>query len=222
MYRKQLVLATLPLAAVALLAGHATATSTPPPGCFTIPACEYPPASPPETPTPADFSTPAETTPPADAAAPAEFAAPAELAAPAEFATPSETASNRSREGTSLRFLDVRDKVFELDVGDPGDSPGDVLFFNNRLRTRNDTADAGRFASSCTRLPGELYRCQGTLLLVHSTIELATTTDFTAPITASVTGGTGAHEGAAGQVRIAPTGNPDRSRLQVHLIRPTA
>ncbi|HEX6150777.1 hypothetical protein [Nocardioides sp.] len=193
MYSKHLVLATLPLVAVALVAGDATATPKPPAG----------------------FSTPAETPLPADAAAAVE------LAAPAEFATPSEFAPNRSRGGTSLRFLDVRDKVFELDVGDPGASPGDVLSFNNRLRTRDDSADAGRFASSCTRLPGGLYQCQGTLLLVRSTIELATTTDFTEPIIASVTGGTGAHEGATGQVRIAPTDNPDRSRLQVHLVRGT-
>ncbi|WP_432479030.1 hypothetical protein [Nocardioides sp. GXQ0305] len=185
MYRKHLVVATLPLTALALLGGDATAS-----------------------PTPADFTTPTEA------------AAPAEPATPADFGTPSETASHRSRDATSLRFLDVRDQVFELDVGDPGASPGDVVFFTNRLRTRDDTANAGRFASSCTQVPGALYQCRGTLLLPDSTIELGTTTDLTAPITASITGGTGAHEGASGQVRIVPTGDPDRSRLQVHLLGP--
>jgi hypothetical protein len=193
MYTKHIAVATLPLAAVALLGGGAAAIATPPTGCFTIAACEYP-----------DIGS----------------ATPAGFVTPAEFATPAETAPTRSRGGTSLRFLDVRDQVFELDVGDPGTSPGDALYFNNRLRTPGDTADVGRFASSCTQLPGALYQCHGTLLLAHSTIELATTTDFSPPIIAAVTGGTGAHEGAAGQVSITPTSNPDRSRLQVHLVDP--
>jgi hypothetical protein len=214
MNSKHVAVATLPLAALALLGGGAaaaTAATVPPTGCFTITACEYLATG---TATLAGFVTPAESALGTDAAASRD------LTAPAEFATPAETALGGSRRGTSLRFLDVRDQVFELDVGDPGASPGDVLYFNNRLRTPGDTADAGRFASSCTRLPAELYHCQGSLLLAHSTIELATTTDFSPPIIASVTGGTGAHEGAAGQVSIAPTSNPDRSRLQVHLVRP--
>ncbi len=211
MYTKHIAVAILPLAAGALLGGGAAATATPPTGCFTIAACEYPALA---SATPAGFVTPAETALRADATATRS------LAAPAGFATPAETASLRSRNGTTLRFLDVRDHVFELDVGDPGASPGDVLYFNNRLRTPDDTAEAGRFASSCTQLPGALYQCQGTLLLAHSTIELSTTTDFSPPIVAAVTGGTGAHEGAAGEVSITPTSNPDRSRLQVHVVRP--
>jgi hypothetical protein len=179
---KHLTLAALPLAAAALLGAHATASATtPPPGCFTIPACEYAPA------TPAGFTTPAETAP--------------HLRGPA----------------ASLRFMDIRDQSYELDVGERGASPGDTLFFNNLLRGREDGRDAGRFASRCSRLPGDLFHCQGTLLLSGSTIEVATTTDLAAPITASVTGGTGAYEAAAGQVRITPTANPGRSRLDVHL-----
>lgn len=122
-------------------------------------------------------------------------------------------------EAAPLQLLDVRDKFAALDLGARGDSPGDTLFFNNRLRDAANTTTVGRFVSRCTRMPGPTYHCQGTLTFSHSTIELATTTSLEGPITAAITGGTGAYEGGTGQVRISDSGRPGVSQLAVHLVR---
>lgn len=124
-----------------------------------------------------------------------------------------------SRWDDVLRFTDVQGEVTNLDLGAKGDTPGDMLFFDNQLRSWPGNKPRGRFPSRCTQVTDTHYHCQGTLILAHGTIELATTTDFSGSrgIIASVLGGTGDHVGAAGQVRIAPTDTPGRSRLVVRL-----
>lgn len=121
--------------------------------------------------------------------------------------------------GSVLRFLDVQGTTADLDVGDPGSSPGDTLFFDNTLRDRRDTQTLGRFVSRCTQVTGTDFHCQGSLLLEGATIELATTTDFDDPggIVAAVVGGTGRYQGASGEARISPTATAGTSQLVVHL-----
>ncbi len=77
----------------------------------------------------------------------------------------------------------------------------------------------GHFVSRCTQLTAPWHHCQGSLLLAHGTIELATTTDFSGPITAAVVGGTGKYFGARGQARISPTRTAGTSELVVTLDR---
>lgn len=117
-----------------------------------------------------------------------------------------------------LRLRDVRGAESALDLGAPGDSPGDTLFFDNTLRNRADTQTVGRFPSRCTPVSVSDYYCQGSLVFAHSQLELATTSDFGgASIVAAVVGGTGRYAGARGQARITPTRTPGTSRLVVHL-----
>ena len=122
---------------------------------------------------------------------------------------------------TVLRFKDVQGEHSSLDLGAPGDTPGDVLFFDNPLRNWSETKAVGRFTSRCTQVTDAAYHCQGTLLLEHGTIELATTTDFSGEdgIVAAVVGGTRGRSGANGEVRITPTSTPGTSSLIVRLDR---
>jgi hypothetical protein len=117
----------------------------------------------------------------------------------------------------TLRFLDIRGPVSTLDVGPSGDSVGDTLFFDNELWNRAATNRLGQFISRCTTVTATKHHCQGTLLLAKGSLEVATTTDFSAPIVAAVIGGTGAYEGATGEARISPTETEGTSGLVVHL-----
>lgn len=131
-------------------------------------------------------------------------------------------ASSRTRPGGSvvLRFRDVEGDTTALDVGEPGNSPGDTLFFDNSLRDSSDSTTVGRFVSRCTQVTDSAYHCQGTLLLDGSQLDLATTTEFrgAAGIVASVVGGTGQYAGVGGEARITPTSAPGTSRLVVRLL----
>jgi hypothetical protein len=119
----------------------------------------------------------------------------------------------------NLRFLDIRGPVSTLDVGPSGGSVGDTLFFDNELWNRSGTTRLGRFISRCTTVTATKHHCQGSLLLPAGSLEVATTTDFSAPIVAAVIGGTGAYEGASGEARISPTETEGTSELKVHLVR---
>ena len=119
---------------------------------------------------------------------------------------------------STLRFLDVRGAVSSLDVGPAESSVGDTIFFDNALWNRSATTRLGRFVSRCTTVTSAEHHCQGSLLLPQGTLEVSTTTDFSAPIVAAVIGGTGAYEGAAGEASISPTGTEGTSKLVVHLV----
>jgi hypothetical protein len=119
---------------------------------------------------------------------------------------------------STLRFRDIRGPVSTLDVGPSGASVGDTLFFDNKLWNPSATTLLGRFVSRCTTVTATEYHCQGSLLLSEGSLEVATTTDFSAPIVAAVIGGTGAHEGATGEARISPTRTEGTSKLVVHLV----
>ena len=118
----------------------------------------------------------------------------------------------------TLRFLDIRGPVSTLDLGPSGGSVGDTLFFDNELWNRSATTRLGRFISRCTTVTATKHHCQGSLLLPEGSLEVATTTDFSAPIVAAVIGGTEAYEGAAGEARISPTETEGTSKLVVHLV----
>lgn len=128
-------------------------------------------------------------------------------------------ASDVTTSGTAtLRFLDIRGPVSTLDLGPSGGSVGDTLFFDNQLWNRSATARLGRFISRCTTVTATEHHCQGSLLLPEGSLEVATTTDFSAPIVAAVIGGTEAYEGATGEARISPTEAEGTSKLVVHLV----
>lgn len=128
-------------------------------------------------------------------------------------------ASDSAWKSAELRFKERHHDVRQLDVGDPGASPGDTTFFDNELLDESGSTTVGRFLSRCLQLTDAMYQCQGSLLFPNGTIELSTTTFLGEEIVAAVTGGTGQHAGANGQARITPTGTAGISAILVDLAK---
>lgn len=143
------------------------------------------------------------------------------LAGGAAYATGG-TEATRDDGSSTLRFLDVGDKFEFADVGEAGESPGDMAIFENKLRNRADTRTLGRFLGACTFLVSSgLASCRGTLELADGTIEVATAVDFGAggPILAAVTGGTKRYRDVDGQMRLSEEISPGVRRMTVVLDR---
>ncbi len=113
---------------------------------------------------------------------------------------PQLSAADKGSDRQTLRFLEVPDKADFVDVGTPGDSPGDMFLFDNELQNPRTGTSLGRFVGHCTQLFVNA-RCEATMQLAPGTIELAATLDFASgqPLEAAVLGGTGRYRDAAGQ-----------------------
>jgi hypothetical protein len=116
----------------------------------------------------------------------------------------------------SLSFVAVENPKSEVyvDVGKKGDSPGDGVYFSERLLANGKPA--GRTEITCAFYSDRAGRCFGTIKLAGGTIEAGGTDLAGKSFAVAVLGGTGTYANAAGVVRITELG-PKRSRYEVQL-----
>ena len=100
-----------------------------------------------------------------------------------------------------------------VDLGPPGDSPGDMFVFDQPL-LNEARENIGSNSGYCVRtLPGQFSECQWTLTMANGTITVAGREAETGTSLVPIIGGTGAFEGASGVLATTPNG--DRTFTQV-------
>jgi hypothetical protein len=139
----------------------------------------------------------------------------ATLASTAAFAS---AGPDRRGDGSVLRFRTVLTSSAVNDAGHGG--PGDVVALQFDVRTR--TGDSvGQAHISCTVVTADVQLCHAGFVLARGQIEAQISVSMAATtFTAAVIGGTGAYEGATGQIVnvVTAPGVIDRT---FHLIRPS-
>lgn len=126
-----------------------------------------------------------------------------------------------SSEAWTLNTIaDARSGIAQpVDLGAPGDSPGDMFVFDQPLLNASEE-NIGSNSGYCIRtLPGQFSECQWTLTMADGTLTVAGREAENGPSRIPVVGGTGAYEGVTGVMTSTPNGN--RTYTQVlNLVRP--
>jgi hypothetical protein len=100
-----------------------------------------------------------------------------------------------------------------VDLGAPGDSPGDMFVFDQPL-LNEARENIGSNSGFCVRtLPGQFNECQWTLTLADGTLTVAGREADTGTSYIPVVGGSGAYTGVRGVLATTPNG--DRTFTQV-------
>jgi len=100
-----------------------------------------------------------------------------------------------------------------IDIGEPGDSVGDILTFDQPLLDSNMQA-IGNNSGTCVRTDvGRSFQCQWTLTLANGTIQVSGR-EFDAGVsTLAISGGTGEYAGISGELE--STNNNDGTFTQI-------
>ncbi|MDY7229528.1 dirigent protein [Hyalangium rubrum] len=123
--------------------------------------------------------------------------------------------SAHAEESWTLNTLaDARSGIASpVDLGAPGDSPGDMFVFDQPLLNA-EKENIGSNSGYCVRtLPGQFSECQWTLTMADGTITVAGREAETGTSLIPVVGGTGAYLGVTGMLATTPNG--DRTFTQV-------
>jgi hypothetical protein len=113
-----------------------------------------------------------------------------------------------------VTIADARvDKAQFVDVGNPGDSPGDMYVFDQPLLDQ-DGRNIGNNSGVCIRTRvGHSLQCQWTLTLDDGTIQVAGREFDKGTSSITIVGGTGSYAGISGQME--STNNEDGTFTQV-------
>ena len=115
---------------------------------------------------------------------------------------------------TLVTIADARSGIAEkIDLGNPGDSPGDMFVFDQSLLDPNHQV-FGTNSGFCVRtLPGKFSECQWTLTLPNGTITVAGREADNGTSMIPIIGGSGDYRSATGV--LATTPNDNRTFTQV-------
>ena len=118
---------------------------------------------------------------------------------------------------TTYTLVTIADARFQpaqvIDIGDTGDSPGDLLVFDQPLRDA-EMKEIGTNSGICTRTrPAHSFQCQWTLTLENGTITVAGREFDTGTSIISIIGGTGDYAGITGEME--STNNNDGTFTQL-------
>ncbi len=102
---------------------------------------------------------------------------------------------------TLITIADARDKPANyVDNGEPGDSVGDVLTFDQPL-LNEDMQEIGNNSGTCIRSRvGHSFQCQWTLTLEYGSIQVAGREYDLGTSILSIIGGTGKYSGISGEM----------------------
>ena len=90
-----------------------------------------------------------------------------------------------------------------IDLGEEGDSIGDLLGFGNAVYDENNENEVGTSQGSCVRtVPGESWECMYTVILDEGQLTVEGPFYDAGPSDLAITGGTGAYSTARGQMRL--------------------
>lgn len=103
---------------------------------------------------------------------------------------------------TLVTIADARvDSAKLIDIGDPGDSVGNVLIFDQPLLDEQGNA-LGNNSGSCIRIRiGHSFQCQWTLTLDNGSIQVAGREFDKGTSNITIVGGTGKYAGITGQMQ---------------------
>ena len=174
-------------------------TETAPPGTETaIPGTE--------TPVPAT-----ETVPPAT-----ETVAPATETAPPDDETPAvggqTPVAGAPAAGGRLTITVVERAINDtpIDLGDPGDSIGDLIAFGNPVFDEDNEQQVGQGQGSCVRtVVGASYECSFTVILPDGQLAVQGPFEDDGESVLAITGGTGAYAGASGEMGLSVFEDPE-------------
>jgi hypothetical protein len=115
---------------------------------------------------------------------------------------------------TFTTIADARSGIAKpVDLGEPGDSPGDMFVFDQPL-LNEARENIGNNSGFCVRtLPGQFNECQWTLTMPDGTITVAGREADNGTSQIPVVGGSGAYLGVTGVLATTPNG--DRTFTQV-------
>jgi len=115
---------------------------------------------------------------------------------------------------TLVTIADARSGIAQwVDLGEPGDSPGDIFVFDQPLLNSNHVP-IGKNSGFCIRtLPGKFSECQWTLTLADGTITVAGRESDTGTSMVPVIGGTGKYLLVRGVMATTP--NSDKTYKQI-------
>jgi hypothetical protein len=117
---------------------------------------------------------------------------------------------------TLITIADARvDKAQFIDLGQAGDSVGDILTFDQPLLSES-MKNIGNNSGTCIRTrPGHSFQCQWTLTLEDGTIQVAGREHDKGKSAISIVGGTGKYSGITGEMM--STNNDDGTfRQELH------
>jgi hypothetical protein len=114
---------------------------------------------------------------------------------------------------TLVTIADARvDTAQYIDTGDPGDSVGDILVFDQPLLDK-DMKEIGNNSGTCVRTRvGHSFHCQWTLTFENGTIQVAGREFDQGTSTVSIVGGSGKYSGISGEME--STNNNDGTFTQ--------
>ncbi|QSQ28115.1 dirigent protein [Pyxidicoccus parkwayensis] len=124
------------------------------------------------------------------------------------------SSAHAKQDTTFVTIADARSGIATpVDLGAPGDSPGDMFVFDQPL-LNEARQPIGSNSGYCIRtLPGQFSECQWTLTMANGTITVAGREAETGTSLIPIIGGTGAYVGARGVLTTTPNG--DRTFTQV-------
>jgi hypothetical protein len=102
-----------------------------------------------------------------------------------------------------LVFVERATSDTAIDLGDEGDSIGDLLAFANDVYDESNTEQVGTDQGSCVlTIPGEAYDCLWTLTLDEGQLMVQGPFLTKEDSVLAITGGTGAYAGARGEMTL--------------------
>jgi hypothetical protein len=115
---------------------------------------------------------------------------------------------------TLVTIADARSGIVQrIDLGEPGDSPGDMLVFDQPLLNSN-YEPIGANSGFCIRiLPGKFSECQWTLTLANGTITVAGREADSGTSMIPIVGGSGDYLLVGGVMATTPNGDQTYSQV---------
>ncbi len=90
-----------------------------------------------------------------------------------------------------------------IDLGEEGDSIGDLLAFGNAVYDEGNETEVGTNQGSCVRtVPGQAWECMFSIVLDEGQLTVAGPFYDAGSSVLAITGGTGAYSSARGEMRI--------------------
>jgi allene oxide cyclase len=114
------------------------------------------------------------------------------------------SAKSGARSTSSVHVIEHATTDTIVDIGDPGDSTGDLLTFHNEVFDANDQQVVGTDQGECVRIDPAAgsWECRWITILDGGTIAVEGQFLDTADTTVAITGGTGRYRKAKGEMQL--------------------
>jgi len=120
------------------------------------------------------------------------------------IAIPTVAATQSHASGQTMTVVERAETDAVIDLGDPGDTLGDLLAFGNPIFDAANAHEIGRDEGQCTRTnPGVAWECSWTTILAKGSLTVqGPFYDDGRDSVLAITGGTGSYQNARGQMTL--------------------